>query len=240
MDLRGKTNIFGGASHSSDLPLLLGPSLFQQISRRRFNSEEDRICRQMKSTFASFIKTGQPSLGSVYSIWHPYSSEYKFIFNIGDSSEHTAGPYEFSTTFEQNLPEIERLLSREKIGPYRTDRHESNSHNRRTKASLGFTVNQRDSIYYLHLKDVYAFWNVMLPNMDTNSGIDKESINEVLSQHGRFIEASTDAIRYKRAFFLLLVLVCFLLAILSICVYLLQRDPMSTVQRSNSSTFSHL
>ena len=58
MDMRGKINYFGGASHSSELPFLLGPSLYQEIGRRRFSQAEDKLCKKIRGFFAEFIKTG--------------------------------------------------------------------------------------------------------------------------------------------------------------------------------------
>lgn len=47
-----------GASHSSDLPFLLGPSLFQQIGRKKMTMSEEKLCKRMRQLFADFIKTG--------------------------------------------------------------------------------------------------------------------------------------------------------------------------------------
>lgn len=58
IDMRGRVNYFGGASHSSDLPCLLGPSLLQQIARRRLTQSEDKISKQMRQLWGDFIKTG--------------------------------------------------------------------------------------------------------------------------------------------------------------------------------------
>lgn len=58
IDMKGKVNYFGGASHSSDLPFLLGPSLFQQIGRRRLNQAEDKLCKKIRELFSEFIKSG--------------------------------------------------------------------------------------------------------------------------------------------------------------------------------------
>lgn len=58
IDMRGRTNYFGGSHHSSDLPYLMGPSLFQQISRRRLSQTEDKMSKMFKEYFANFIKFG--------------------------------------------------------------------------------------------------------------------------------------------------------------------------------------
>lgn len=57
IDMRGRVNYFGGSSHSSDLPCLLGPSLLQQIARRRLTQSEDKISKTMRQLFGDFIKT---------------------------------------------------------------------------------------------------------------------------------------------------------------------------------------
>lgn len=58
IDMRGKINYFGGASHSSDLPILMGPSLFQQISRRRLTQQEEKFCKKMRQMLCDFVKSG--------------------------------------------------------------------------------------------------------------------------------------------------------------------------------------
>lgn len=58
IDMRGRVNYFGGASHSSDLPYLMGPSLLQQIGRRRLTQSEDKLCKAIRQLFGDFIKTG--------------------------------------------------------------------------------------------------------------------------------------------------------------------------------------
>lgn len=58
MDMRGKINYFGGASHSSDLPFLMGPSLFQEIGRKRLSQSEDKLCKKIRALFTEFIKVG--------------------------------------------------------------------------------------------------------------------------------------------------------------------------------------
>lgn len=58
MDMRGRINFFGGASHSSDLPFLMGPSLYREIGRRRLSMVEDKLCKKMRSLFTEFIKGG--------------------------------------------------------------------------------------------------------------------------------------------------------------------------------------
>lgn len=57
IDMRGRVNYFRGASHSSDLPYLLGPSLCQQITRRRFTQSEDKMSKTMRQLFGDFVKT---------------------------------------------------------------------------------------------------------------------------------------------------------------------------------------
>lgn len=58
MDMRGRINYFGGASHSSDLPFLMGPSLYREIGRKRLTQLEDKLCKKIRSLFAEFIKGG--------------------------------------------------------------------------------------------------------------------------------------------------------------------------------------
>jgi hypothetical protein len=57
MDMRGRINYFGGASHSSELPFLFGPSLFQQIGRRRLSQTEEKLCKKFRSFVVEFVKS---------------------------------------------------------------------------------------------------------------------------------------------------------------------------------------
>lgn len=58
IDMRGRVNYFGGASHSSDLPCLMGPSLLQLIARRRLTQSEEKMSKALRQHFLDFVKTG--------------------------------------------------------------------------------------------------------------------------------------------------------------------------------------
>ncbi|XP_055907115.1 cocaine esterase [Eupeodes corollae] len=232
MDMRGKVNLFGGASHSSDLPFLLGPSLFQQIARRRFTPAEEKICLKMRTAFMNFVKTGNPTPGRIYNAWLPYTPERKYIHIIGEAESEPLRSNVLTFPFERNLPEIEKLLARKSIlGLSRPNRNDFNPYelgpsaldSQQSRAS--YMMNHQDNTYFYHLKKVYSFWNILLPNM-AHSPLDRYNIstNDALSQRMRFLEVSADAVRYKRAFFSMLTLVCILLALLGVCIYLVRRQ----------------
>ncbi|KAH8253391.1 hypothetical protein KR032_005262 [Drosophila birchii] len=227
MDMRGRRNLFGGASHSSDLPLLLGPSLFQQIARRRFSGEEEQLCRKLRGAFANFIKNGNPTPGRIYDGWLPYNKENPFVYSLGEQ------PAKSSQAGSVDEAEVEKLL-RAETGVSGVDRSlsRSNRHDsyRATHANSYTASNQQDSGYSNHLQKVHGFWQVLLPlerEEDLRGG--------ALGQRVRLLEASADAARYRQGFYAMLGLVCLLLACLCLCVYLLKRDSNPMRRRSASS-----
>ncbi|KAH8400659.1 hypothetical protein KR009_000046 [Drosophila setifemur] len=230
MDMRGRRNLFGGASHSSDLPLLLGPSLFQQIARRRFSSEEEQLCRKLRGAFANFIKSGNPTPGRIYDGWLPYTKDIPFVYSLGEQQVKS------SQSGSVDEAEVEKLL-RGESGASGLDRSLSRSNRHDTyrathQSSNSYTAsNQQDSGYSNHLQRVYGFWQVLLP-------LEREEelrTGGALGQRVRLLEASADAARYRQGFYAMLGLVCLLLACLCLCVYLLKRDANPMRRRSGSS-----
>lgn len=228
MDMRGRRNLFGGASHSSDLPLLLGPSLFQQIARRRFSGEEEQLCRKLRGAFANFIKSGNPTPGRIYDGWLPYKKDIPFVYSLGEQ------PAKSSQAGSVDEAEVEKLL-RGDSGSTGLDRSlsRSNRHDthRATQSNSYTATNQQDSGYSNHLQKVYGFWQVLLP-------LEREEElrgGGALGQRVRLLEASADAARYRQGFYAMLGLVCLLLVCLCLCVYLLRRDPDPMRRRSESS-----
>ncbi|KAM7344498.1 carboxylesterase 1C isoform 2-T2 [Cochliomyia hominivorax] len=226
-DIRGKINLFGGSSHTSDLPLLFGPTLFQQIARRRLNNEEENVYRKMRMPFINFIKNGNPTFGRNYDGWVPYSTESKFIYNLGDT-----WPKDDSTLLDsKNIQQISKLLLKDQTvtsANSRPNRNEfSNSYHMQKNYNqpLSSTLIQ-NSPYTAHLMKIYGFWEVFIPQ-----AISKEyalkSDNTVITQQLLLMEASADAVRFKHGFFIMLGLVLILLTLLCLCVYLLRRDPLS-------------
>lgn len=47
-----------GAAHGSDLPYLFGPTLFQQLVRRRLTQQEERLSKRLRIMWSEFIKFG--------------------------------------------------------------------------------------------------------------------------------------------------------------------------------------
>ncbi|KAI8038913.1 cocaine esterase [Drosophila gunungcola] len=230
MDMRGRRNLFGGASHSSDLPLLLGPSLFQQIARRRFSGEEEQLCRKLRGAFANFIKNGNPTPGRIFDGWLPHSKENPFVYSLGEQTKA-------SQAGSVDEAEVDKML-RGETGATGTDRSlsRSNRHDtyRATPTNSYTARNQQDSGYSNHLQRVHGFWQVLLPlerEEDLRGG------GGALGQRVRLLEASADAARYRQGFYAMLGLVCLLLACLCLCVYLLKRDP-NPMRRRSASTAS--
>lgn len=230
MDMRGKQNLFGGASHSSDLPLIFGPSLFQQISRRRFTQDEEKMFRKMRTPIISFIKMGNPNPGRSYDIWQPYTLQDKFIYNLGDVWTSKQG--DAMAVEAKNVQQIEQLLDSEKSLTTRSrpNRNEfSNSYqmpnDKRSVSNLtSNSISKRNSEYALHLKRVYGYWQVFLPQ--TLAFSNGQYADDAITQRLLYMEASADAARYKNGFFVMLILVSVLMALLGLCIYLLRRDPL--------------
>ncbi|XP_037951686.1 pyrethroid hydrolase Ces2a [Teleopsis dalmanni] len=228
LDMRGKLNLFGGASHSSDLPLLYGQSLFQQISRRRLTNNEEKLCRHIRNVFLSFIKSGNPTNNNS-NIWLSYKNEHKFVYNIGSGTEKGIDTTFISSMYlENNIEKITNLLYAETNNmetrlprPSRNDL--GNIHNNSSRYEEASTKNQQYTIYALHLKRVYEFWKIYLPNIETfDNESDYNRFHGAYSYRIRLLEASADAARYKHGFFVMLGLVVVLLAILAVCVHLLR------------------
>ncbi|XP_044742128.1 acetylcholinesterase 4 [Chrysoperla carnea] len=77
---------FTGSIHGNDLPYLFGPTLFQQITRRRPKIIEKYLMKQMKALWSNFIKIGHPTV-QVFntSQWRPFNDN-SYIQIIGASS----------------------------------------------------------------------------------------------------------------------------------------------------------
>ncbi|KAM8713463.1 hypothetical protein ACLKA7_013731 [Drosophila subpalustris] len=241
MDMRGRLNLFGGASHSADLPLLLGPSLFQQIARRRFNTEEEQMCRKLRGSFANFVKGGNPTPGRIYDAWLPYTPERPFIYNLGEITKNLDAP----SRVDEAL--VEQLLKAKQQPEMGTDRSlsRSNRHEnyRQGNANSYVANNQLDSGYGNHLRRVYGFWQVLLPSAQ-DAELRAGGSGGALGQRVRLMEANADAARYRQGFYAMLGLVCLLLACLGLCVYLLRRDlhphghssPRETADKNGADT----
>lgn len=247
IDIRGTINYFGGAGHTSDLLFLMGPSLFQQISRRKLTSAEMRLCRKFRHLFTEFIKTGNPTPGiHISNAWHPYTSNRKFIQILSDTSvgcesnDATLGPpiqnNIFMTALEKNVDEIDglihgqaRIVSSNIINPFRIG-EENIPHNpvdsaRMSKSYLGV---YSSSEYYDALAKINSFWLDLLPKTSLDSNQRRNS-NGIYSSYDfddplyiAMITAS--GTKFKHAFFSMLILVCLLLAVLCICMYILKRN----------------
>ncbi|KAH8394821.1 hypothetical protein KR222_006816, partial [Zaprionus bogoriensis] len=227
MDMRGRRNLFGGASHSADLPLLLGPSLFQEIARRRFSAEEEQLCRKLRTCFASFVKGGNPTPGRILDAWLPYTPQRPFIYSLGELAKSGAG---LDARVDETL--VEQLLNGDGQQQLtdagndrslsRTNRHDKYRAGGASGSASGSYVasNQLDSGYGNHLRRAYGFWQVLLPTAQES----ELRAHGALGQRVRLLEANADAARYRQGFYAMLGLVCLLLACLGLCVFLLRRE----------------
>lgn len=244
MDIRGAMNYFGGAGHTSDLLFLMGPSLFQQISRRKLSSLEMRLCHRFRHLFVEFIKTGNPTPGRVFDAWRPYTAKKKFVQILGDftlnsqTSDTTANNLAengmFIADLEKNSVEIDgmihgqaRVISSNVLNPYRIGK-ENQPQNptdsaRMSKSYLGV---YETSEYYNALTKINSFWMDLLPEMnayyDNTNGIFSRSNFD--GDPIYIAMAAASGSKFKHAFFSMLILVCLLLAVLCICVYILKKN----------------
>lgn len=183
MDLRGIVNYFGGASHSSDLPYLMGPSLFQQISRRKFSANELKLCKRIRQLFSNFIRKGNPTPDRLYDAWRPYTAKHKTIQMLGDilsgggGGAGTADTANFITSFEMNRGELEamlraapgdsetRIVSNSIQNPYQlVPNANSKNDNDSKRMSKSYLTNDYETTEYFNaLSKVYTFWNDLLP-----------------------------------------------------------------------------
>lgn len=249
IDIRGATNYFGGAGHTSDLLFLMGPSLYQQISRRKLSSVEMRLCRRFRHLFVEFIKTGNPTPGRVFDAWRPYTAKQKFVQILGDNPLNSASNDAmtgnvaengmFIADLEKNSIEIDgmihgqtRVVSTNILNPYRIGKENvpqnPDDSARMSKNYLGV---YETSEYYNALKKINSFWMDLLPEM--NSYLDYRRLNYSNGIFSRsdfdddplyIAMAAASSSKFKHAFFSMLILVCLLLAVLCICVYILKKN----------------
>lgn len=234
MDIRGKINLFGGSSHTSDLPLLFGPTLFQQIARRRLNNEEEKIYRKMRTPFINFIKNGNPTPGKIYDGWLPYSTNNKFIYDLAEAWSND----DTQLLDPKSSQQIKQLLNKDQSAlssHSRPNRNEFTNSYQLPKSNNreSSTTHIRSSPYTTHLMKVYGFWEVFLPQTLSKEYALYSDSDTAITQYLLLMEASADAIRFKNGFFVMLGIVLFLLLLLSLCVYLLRRDPLSPSPQFN-------
>lgn len=245
MDIRGSINYFGGASHTSDLLFLMGPSLIQQIGRRKLSPTEMKLCKRMRQLFTDFVKTGNPTPGRLFDAWKPYSAKHKFIYVIGETS-NTAGGFtdgttsNFATDFDRNSVEIHSLIHQPNddqtqvvssaVNPYQIGAtgYEDSAvdSNRMSKSYLGV---YESSEYYNSLKKINAFWKGLLPKMNNyfdGGGSNRIDSRTDFDEDQLYIAAMAagSGSKFKHAFFSMLILVCLLLAVLCVCLYILKKN----------------
>lgn len=223
MDLRGRTNYFGGAGHTADLLFLMGPSLFQQIGRRKMSQSEERLCKKMRRYFVDFVKTGSPTPGRLFDAWLPYKSSHKFVQFLGEQNTESKNEDGY---LDRNQLQIAQMLSGDNNDvsngvannayPYSID----NSRIDTSAVPKSYLPDPNNSPYYLSLAKVASFWDELLPKMMRNNNVDGTSDP---SRQDLAVADPTSS-KFRHAFFSMLGLVCLLLAILGVCLYILQRN----------------
>lgn len=251
IDIRGSINYFGGTQHTSDLLYLMGPSLFQQISRRKLTSSEMRLCRKFRHLFSEFIKTGNPT-PSVHTsnLWHTYTNNRKFIqiFSdtsvVCDSNDATLSPLIqdgiFPNALEKNFAEIDRLIhdqarivSTNILNPFRIGEENLPSNPvdsaHMSKNYLGNLEVNSSSQYYITLTKIHSFWMDLLPKISLQYNPYRNYSNGIYSGSNYDDELFISVVassntKFKHAFFSMLFLVCLLLIVLCICMYILKKN----------------
>lgn len=90
--------------------------------------------------------------------------------------------------------------------------------------------NTKDSEYFHYLRKIDSFWHKFLPKLgQAMNATDQEELRNrridlILENEQQLYRESSEASRYKHAFFSMLTLVCMLLAVLCVCVYALKRS----------------
>ncbi|XP_058460162.1 liver carboxylesterase 1F [Malaya genurostris] len=245
MDMRGRINYFGGASHSSDLPFLMGPSLFQEIARKRLSPSEDKLCKKMRSLFNEFIKVGDPTPGRKVDAWVPYSQHLRYIKLISTRADNIFqnDKHSLESTFLDNLKIIEDQLlnanndETSNLGDVNRENPYLLGHNNlddqegsRSSKSAIFLDNTKDSEYFHYLRRIDSFWFRFLPrlsqimNYTDQERLRNRRMDLSFEEEQELVRESPEASRYRHAFFSMLTLVCMLLAVLGICVYILKRN----------------
>lgn len=244
IDIRGAINYFGGSGHTSDLLLVMGPSLFQQISRRKLTSAEMRLCRKFRHLFTEFIKTGNPTGKSTHisNAWHPYTKNRRFIQILSDASmgcelsDDLIGPSVqngmFTAALEKNFVEIDamihnqaQIISSNILNPFRIGDvnlpHSAVDSARMSKSYLG---GYSTSEYNNALTKIHSFWKHLLPKIILNHNHHRNHSNPNFDDPLYVAMITATGTKFKHAFFSMLILVCLLLAVLCICVYILKRN----------------
>lgn len=239
MDLRGKINYFGGAGHSSDLLFLMGPSLYQQIGRRRLSPSEEKLCKRMRTYWADFVRTGNPTPGRLFAdAWQPYTRRRRHIQLLGVASsvlDPTNDNDIGSSVLDRNRVPIAEMISTDggdaSLSGSNRDDYNIGGGNRKFDVSRmpkSYLPEVNDSEYYRAMGRVSAFWNELLPRIQRKQ-TRWADLNGIRGGHGNETDLeylSNDVgSKFKHAFFSMLVLVCLLLGILGVCVYILQKGP---------------
>lgn len=240
MDIRGALNLFGGASHTSDLLFLMGPTLFQQISRRKLSSYELRLCKRIRHYFSEFIRTGNPTPGRIFDAWHPFTSERNFIQVLGDVSlknelssiiSHNIGDkLIFTSEWEKNSLEIQnlihsqiRIVSSNTFDPYKLDAVNNSNYIGHLPKNY---LDPNEYGYYNRLMKINSFWLDLLPILYQNQNLSDYSQSQSQNSHTLHYPTneSETGKKFKHAFFSTLILLCFMLVLLCICVIILKKN----------------
>ncbi|GAB0093585.1 liver carboxylesterase [Sergentomyia squamirostris] len=235
IDMRGRVSYFGGAAHTSDLPFVLGPSLLQQISRRRLSQSEDKLCKKVRQYFGDFIKSGNPTPGRLFDAWKPYTRETKYIKVLTSKSDAVALQEDASHSgVEKNIVMIEHMFSQNR--PQVVSSVPQNPYQLNTNMPSGRAVTMQaghseeyindlvNMQSYSELSKVYSFWKKLLPRIYSNAQFNDQVLSGRQDLSGIQFFESTNSSKYKHAFFSMLTLVCLLLTVLCVCVYILKRN----------------
>ncbi|XP_055536130.1 carboxylesterase 5A [Wyeomyia smithii] len=249
MDMRGKVNYFGGASHSSELPFLMGPSLFQEIARKRLSQSEDKLCRKMRALFSEFIKNGDPTPGRQIDAWSPYTQNVRYIKLISTRPESMFqnDKHSLDSVFEDNLKLIQDQLLNQDEDPLNSNRSPpenpyllgrnnlDDQESSRSSKSAIFLDNGKDSDYFHYLRRIDSFWYRFLPrlsqimNATEQERLRNRRMDLSIEEEQQLARESSEASRYRHAFFSMLTLVCMLLAVLGVCVYILRKNSNKSI-----------
>lgn len=189
----------------------------------------------------TYSNCSDPTPGRKIDSWQPYTNNLKYIKLISTRAESLFqnDKHSLETSFEDNIKTIEsKLLNTNQddqaprpenpylLGHINLEDQESS----RSSKSAIYLDNTKDSEYFHYLRRLDSFWYGFLPklshimNATDQERLRNRRIDLILEEEQELFRESSEASRYKHAFFSMLTLVCMLLAVLCVCVYVLKKN----------------
>lgn len=195
---------------------------------------------QDRSPSLILTPSSDPTPGRKIDSWAPYTENLRYIKLISNRVEaiFQNDKHSLETIFEDNIKTIEDKLlnvnqddAPSQENPYLLGRNNlDDQESSRSSKSAIFLDNTKDSEYFHYLRRIDSFWYRFLPkltqimNATDQDRLRNRRIDLNLEEDQELLRESSEASRYKHAFFSMLTLVCMLLAVLCVCVYVLKKS----------------